>query len=81
MKIYQLVENITNDNTAGSKAVIDIIEVANELGFKKLYIKNCERQNNFFKKIYRQISFFWSGRKFIIKLMREMLFYYNIRFV
>ena len=29
MKIYQLVENITNDNTAGSKAVIDIIEVAN----------------------------------------------------
>lgn len=63
MKIYQLVENITNDNTAGSKAVIDIIEVANELGFKKLYIKNCERQNNFFKKIYRQISFFWEWKK------------------
>ncbi|CUM74777.1 beta-1%2C6-galactofuranosyltransferase [Anaerostipes hadrus] len=63
MKIYQLVENITNDNTAGSKAVIDIIEVANELGFKKLYIKNCERQNNFLKKIYRQISFFLEWKK------------------
>lgn len=45
MKQYQVVETFDGENTAGTKAVADIVEIADKMGFEALYIKNPNREN------------------------------------
>lgn len=39
MKQYQVVEIFEGENTAGTKAVADIVEIADRMGFEALYVK------------------------------------------
>ena len=57
MKLYQIVNSIEDNNTAGSKAVQDISAIAYEIGFEKLVINNCNNQKTLYAKLCRQIGF------------------------
>lgn len=57
MKQYQVVETFDGENTAGTKAVADIVEIADKMGFEALYIENPSRENSFLKKLKRQMMY------------------------
>lgn len=57
MKQYQVVEMFDGENTAGTKAVADIVEIADKMGFEALYVKKSNRENTFLKKVERQIVY------------------------
>lgn len=57
MKQYQVVEIFDGENTAGTKAVADIVEIADRMGFEALYVKKINRENNLSNKIKRQMTY------------------------
>ena len=62
MTKYQIIETIENSNHAGSKAVKDVKEIAEELGFKPVNIKNRSfGKQSFITRILNQLScfFYW----------------------
>lgn len=68
MKLYQVVESIGKENTAGSKAVQDVVNIANTIGYEKLYIKRINSSKNIFSKISRQIIFLIQWNSLIKKI-------------
>ena len=57
MKLYQIVEITESDNTAGSKAVQDIVEIAKKNEFEPVEIKTLATGSSINAKIKRQIGF------------------------
>ena len=55
--LYQIVECKKNDNTAASKAVNDVVVVAEQLGFKRISVIASQSSDNVISKILRQLSY------------------------
>ena len=45
MKLYQIVEIMENNNTAGSKAVQVFVIIAEKMGFEQIEIKTCKKRS------------------------------------
>ncbi|MGN0317900.1 MAG: hypothetical protein ACI4E1_08230 [Lachnospira sp.] len=56
MRLYQIIETAAKSNTAGSKAVDDIIDISNGMGFEKVYIVNNEMNQSLLSKCRRQMN-------------------------
>lgn len=65
---YQIVEYKKNENTAASKAVNDVVVIAEQIGFEKKSIIASSSSNNKIYKIIRQLSYAFQW----IKVYREI---------
>lgn len=57
MKLYQIDETIDNENTAGSKAIEDIKNIAEGMGFEKVNVRKGNSENSILEKCFRQINY------------------------
>lgn len=57
MKLYQIVEIMENNNTAGTKAVQDVVKIAEKNGFEPVEIKTWTTRSSINAKIKRQLEF------------------------
>lgn len=73
MEKYQIIEVSNNFNHAGSKAIVDVSEIASNIGYKPIYIRMLTTKISKIAKIQRQLGYFGDWNKCYEKISEDAI--------